>query len=120
MPNAAKAGSKILARITHDCFVLKKNHTSESIASLQNEPAPFDLDLLKILCCPETHQALTLADAGMLDKLNERLVLGQLRNRSGQLVCEKIEDGLVRADGRYLYPMRRNIPVLLVDEAIPL
>ena len=45
-----------------------------------------------------------------------------LQNRSAsQPVRDKIEDGtLVCSDGRYLYPMRRNIPILLVDEAIAL
>ena len=87
---------------------------------MQTEPAPLDLDLLKILCCPETHQALALAEAAVLDKVNERLTAGRLQNRAGRPLREKIEDGLVRTDGRYLYPMRRNIPILLVDEAIPL
>ena len=120
LPDAFRAGAKALARVTNDCFVLGKTHTPASVASLQSEPAEFDAELLKILCCPETHQALALADAAVLDKLNERFVAGRLQNRGGQPVQEKIEDGLVRADRRYLYPMRRNIPILLVDEAIPL
>jgi len=120
VPNGARVGAGILERVTNDCFVFGKTHTSESIALLQNEPRPFDMEFLKILCCPETHQALSLAEASVLDKVNQRLAVGALRNRAGQPVEEKVEDGLVRADGRYLYPMRRNIPVLLVDEAIPL
>jgi uncharacterized protein len=118
VPDAATAGVKTLARITNDCFVLGETYTRNSIASIQSEPAPFDAELLKILCCPETHQSLALADAAMLDKLNQRLAAGNLQNRAGQPVTEKIEDGLVRADGHYLYPMRRNIPILLADEAI--
>ena len=120
LADASVAGAKTLARVTNDCFVLGKTHSTESIWSVQNEPAAFDIDLLKILCCPETRQALAFADVAVLDKLNQRFVSGQLRNRAGQPLPEKIEDGLVRADGRYLYPMRRNIPVLLIDEAIPL
>ena len=115
--DAGAAGIKTLDRVTHDCFVLGKSYADSPV---QIEPAPFDVELLKILCCPETHQTLALAEASALDKVNERLASGCLRNRAGQPVREKIEDGLVRADGRYLYPMRRNIPVLLVDEAIPL
>jgi uncharacterized protein YbaR (Trm112 family) len=34
-------------------------------------------------------------------------------------VKEKIDEGLVRADGKFLYPIRRTIPILLVDEALP-
>jgi uncharacterized protein YbaR (Trm112 family) len=35
-------------------------------------------------------------------------------------VKEAIDGGLIRADGKLLYPIRRNIPVMLVDEGIPL
>jgi uncharacterized protein YbaR (Trm112 family) len=77
-------------------------------------------DLLKILCCPETHQSLALADAGLVQQLNERLEKGQVQNRAGQSVKEKIDGGLVREDRKYLYPIRQDIPVMLVDEAIPL
>ena len=79
-----------------------------------------DPELLKILCCPETHQEVRLAEAAIIDKLNEQIAAGTLGNRVGQPVQEKIEGGLIRADGRYLYPIRRNIPVMLVDEGIPL
>jgi len=79
-----------------------------------------DPELLKILCCPETHQEVRPADAAVIDRLNGQIATGTLKNRAGQPVQEKIEGGLIRADGKYLYPIRRNIPVMLVDEAIPL
>jgi uncharacterized protein YbaR (Trm112 family) len=79
-----------------------------------------DPELLKILCCPETHQEVRLAEAAVIDKLNGQIAAGALVNRAGQPVKEKIEGGLVRADGKVLYPIRRNIPVMLVDEGIPL
>ena len=81
---------------------------------------PFDVELLNILCCPETRQKLTLADSPVLEKLNQQIAASQLQNRAGQTVREKLDGGLVRADGKYLYPIRQNIPVMLVDEAIPL
>jgi len=79
-----------------------------------------DPELLKILCCPETHQEVRLAEAAVIEKLNAQIAAGALANRAGQTVQEKIEGGLVRADGKVLYPIRRNIPVMLVDEGIPL
>ena len=79
-----------------------------------------DPDLLKILCCPETHQELQLAEPAVIATLNGQIATGALKNRAGQLVQEKIEGGLIRADGKFLYPIRRNIPVMLVDEGIPL
>jgi uncharacterized protein len=79
-----------------------------------------DADLLKILCCPETHQEVRLAEPAVVEKLNAQIAACSLRNRAGQPVQEKIEGGLLRADGKFLYPIRRDIPVMLVDEAIPL
>ena len=79
-----------------------------------------DADLLKILCCPETHQEVRLAETGVVDKLNVQIAASALKNRAGQPVQEKIEGGLIRADGKILYPIRHNIPVMLVDEGIPL
>ena len=79
-----------------------------------------DSDLLKILCCPETHQELRLAEPAIIENLNGQIAAGTLSNRAGQPVKEKIEGGLIRADGKLLYPIRRNLPIMLVDEGIPL
>jgi uncharacterized protein YbaR (Trm112 family) len=79
-----------------------------------------DPELLGIMCCPETHQGVRLAEPAIIDKLNREIAAGTLANRAGQLVKEIIDSGLVRADGKVLYPIRRNIPVLLADEGIPL
>jgi uncharacterized protein YbaR (Trm112 family) len=79
-----------------------------------------DPELLKILCCPETHQTIKLAEAEMVQQLNGKIESGRLRNRAGATVTEKIDGGLVRRDGKFLYPIRHNIPIMLIDEAIPL
>jgi uncharacterized protein YbaR (Trm112 family) len=77
-------------------------------------------DFLEIVCCPETHQPLASADAPLLEKLNQQITAGTLQNRAGKTVAEKLDAGLIRSDGKYLYPVRHNLPILLVDEAIPL
>jgi uncharacterized protein len=77
-------------------------------------------ELLRLLCCPETHQELRLADSALLEDLNRKILAGGLRNRTGRLVSEKLAAGLVRADAKLLYPIRNNIPVMLIDEGIPL
>ena len=79
-----------------------------------------DPDLLKILCCPETHQEVRLAEPAVIDKLNQQIAAGTLKHRGGKRVAEKLDGGLIRADGQFLYPVRQDIPVMLVDEAIPL
>ncbi len=77
-------------------------------------------ELLEILCCPETHQKVMLADAALVQRVNDRIAAGQAQNRAGKKVDQKIEDGLVREDNKILYPVRNSIPVMLIDEGIPL
>ena len=79
-----------------------------------------DARLLEILRCPETHQELRLAEPALIDRLNRQLAAGALCNRAGQPLEEDLQGGLVRADGKFLYPIRRDIPVMLIDEALPL
>jgi uncharacterized protein YbaR (Trm112 family) len=79
-----------------------------------------DPEFLRLLRCPETHQCLQQAGAVLIEKLNERIAAGQVRDQSGKAVGEKLDGGLVRDDGRRLYPIRREIPVLLIEESIPL
>ena len=79
-----------------------------------------DKDLLQILACPESHQSLAEAEAALLAKINDRIAAGQAKNRAGAAVTVKLEGGLVRQDGKLVYPIREGIPVLLIDEGIPI
>jgi uncharacterized protein YbaR (Trm112 family) len=76
--------------------------------------------LLKILRCPETRQELRLAEPELMERLNRQIAAGALRNRAGRPLEEALEPGLVRADGKFLYPIRRGVPVMLTEEAVPL
>jgi uncharacterized protein YbaR (Trm112 family) len=77
-------------------------------------------ELLEILVCPETKQTLALADAETLDRVNRAVEGGRLQNQGGDRVRDRIEEGLVREDGLVIYPVRHDIPVMLLDEAIRL
>lgn len=79
-----------------------------------------DQELLDILVCPETKVALTVADEALIKSLNEKREAGELKNRAGQPVKDAFEAGLVREDGKYLYMIQQDIPIMLIDEAIPL
>jgi len=79
-----------------------------------------DKDLLAILCCPETKQPVSIADVTLIKKLNEAVARGALKNQGKKSVADPLDGGLVRADQKILYPIRENIPVMLIEEGIPL
>lgn len=79
-----------------------------------------DKELLAILCCPETKQEVMLADEALIAQLNAQVRRGELKNKSGQPVSEKLDGGLIRADRKILYPIREDIPVMLIEEGIPI
>ena len=79
-----------------------------------------DQSLLEILVCPETKQPLSVADADLLAQLNDAIRKGGVTNRGGQRVSAPLAEGLVRQDGSVIYPVRDDIPIMLIDESISL
>jgi uncharacterized protein YbaR (Trm112 family) len=77
-----------------------------------------DAELLAILRCPETYQEIRLADPSLVNEVNGKISAGSLKNRAGRTITEAIDGGLLRADGRILYPIRKNIPLMLAEEGI--
>jgi uncharacterized protein len=77
-------------------------------------------ELLKILVCPENKTPVTLVGEDVVAKLNAAIGKHTLKNRAGALVEQPVDGGLAREDGVYLYPIRDDIPIMLIDEAIPL
>ena len=79
-----------------------------------------DEQLLQILACPENKTSVSFADEALIRQLNEAISAGTLTNRGGAPVKERLDGGLIRQDGKWLYPIREDIPVMLVEEAISL
>jgi len=79
-----------------------------------------DEELLKILVCPENKTPVSLAGDELVAKANAAIQARNLKNRAGETVEASIDGGLVREDGAYMYPIREDIPIMLIDEAIPL
>ena len=77
-------------------------------------------ELLEILVCPETKQPIALASEEVLSNLARNIEAGKVRNRGGEKVTQPITEGLVREDGKILYPVDDGIPVMLIEESIEL
>jgi uncharacterized protein len=77
-------------------------------------------DLLKLLVCPESRSPLVVASSELMARVNGAIANGQLKNRADRTLDCVLTGGLVRADRAVLYPIVDEIPMLLVDEGIPL
>ena len=79
-----------------------------------------DPQLLEILVCPESKQPVTSASAAVLDRLNAAIEAGTAETLGGEKLADTVTEGLLREDGRILYPVRGGIPIMLIDESIDL
>lgn len=77
-----------------------------------------DKRLLEILCCPRTRAGLRLADHDEINIANQAIARGTVTNAAGARLTAPLASALITIDGKTLYPVIDDIPVLLVDEAI--
>lgn len=77
---------------------------------------PISPALLALIRCPETGRRLALASP----EVRARVFSEKLRNRDGQPIDTPLEAALVREDGAVLYLIRRGIPIMLIEESVPL
>ncbi|MGL1934041.1 MAG: hypothetical protein OCD01_03445 [Fibrobacterales bacterium] len=56
----------------------------------------------------------------MVDQINKAIAEGRLKNRAGQTLTEAIDGALLRTDSAIIYPVKQDIPIMLIDEAIEL
>ena len=77
-------------------------------------------ELQSLLRCPEDRSTLEPAGEAIVKEINAAIAAGRLHNRAGHLVERRIDGGFIRAAGDVLYPIVNEIPVMLIDESIPL
>ena len=80
----------------------------------------FDQEIFSVLRCPLSQSRLTLADAQLVEQINQRIKTGRIVNLAGHQLDRPLEAGLVRAAGDILFPVYDAIPVMLPDEAVAL
>ena len=79
-----------------------------------------DPEFVKILVCPDNRTPVRIASEQEITNLNQKIEEGSLQNIGGRKVNYKLDGGLIREAGDRLYPVRKNIPVMLTEEAIKL
>ena len=79
-----------------------------------------DKYLLTILQCPISKKGLNILKKDQLAKINSAIESGALINHGGILVVEQLDAALITDDGKRIYPVIDDIPVLLEEESISL
>jgi uncharacterized protein YbaR (Trm112 family) len=77
-----------------------------------------DKRLLDILCCPATKVPLRPLARNELEALNKAIGAGSVRTTAAAAVASTLQAGLITSDGKLIYRVEDDIPVLLADEAI--
>jgi uncharacterized protein len=77
-----------------------------------------DKRLLDILCCPATKVALRPLSRAELDALNRAISGHTVRSTGAEIVAAELHAGLITLDGKLIYRIEDDIPVMLADEAI--
>ncbi len=78
-----------------------------------------DRELLEILCCPKTKVPVEMLSEDKLKALNDRIGRGEVKTVDGSKVDEPLDAGLITEDGKTVYRIDDDIPIMLIDEGIP-
>lgn len=78
-----------------------------------------DSKLLDLLCCPATGAALHPLNKQQLASLNARIGEGKVKTWGGNTVEKPLQAGLITDNNERIYRVEDDIPIMLIDEAIP-
>lgn len=77
-----------------------------------------DKRLLDILCCPTTRSPLRLLGEQEIAALNRAIAAGGVADAAGARRDDPVHAALITRDGRTIYRIEDDIPVMLADAAI--
>ena len=77
-----------------------------------------DGKLLEILCCPVSKTPLERLGSTRLEKLNRTIAEGAVDYVTGETVRSALTDALITEDGKVIYAVVDDIPILLPDQGI--
>jgi len=79
---------------------------------------PVNGKLLEILCCPVSKTPLVVLGQRKLEKLNQAIENGEALYVGGDKVTAPLQEGLITEDGKVIYPVEDDIPILLEEKGI--
>ncbi len=79
---------------------------------------PVDGKLLEILCCPVSKTPLTVLGREKLDKLNNAITDNEALYVDNEKVTRVLQEALITQDGKVIYRVQDDIPVLLEEKGI--
>ncbi|MBS0582909.1 MAG: hypothetical protein JSS42_07390 [Proteobacteria bacterium] len=77
-----------------------------------------DKRLLDILCDPVTKTPVKPLSRTQLDALNREIARDAVKTTTGASVATALRAGLITTDGKVIYRIEDDIPVMLADEGI--
>ena len=77
-----------------------------------------DKRLLDILCDPVTKTPVKPLSRTQLDALNREIERDAVKTTAGANVAMSLKAGLITIDGKVIYRIEDDIPVMLADEGI--
>ena len=77
-----------------------------------------DGKLLEILCCPVSKSPLSRLQRSRLEKLNRSIAAGEVIQIDGAAVDQALREALITEDGKVIYPVIDDIPILLSERGI--
>jgi uncharacterized protein YbaR (Trm112 family) len=77
-----------------------------------------DGKLLEILCCPVSKVPLNRLERSKLQKLNQAISAGSVESVRGEKIQTELKEGLITDDGKVVYPVQDDIPLLLEEKGI--
>jgi uncharacterized protein YbaR (Trm112 family) len=74
--------------------------------------------LLDILVCPTTKVKVVPLGEAKLAALNKAIASGQVSRADGERVTKTLAEALITTDGKTIYKIEDEIPIMLAEEAI--
>ena len=79
---------------------------------------PINKEMLNILCCPVSKVPIKMLAQDKVDILNKLISDGKVKDVEGNRIADQVREALVTEDGKTIYRIDDDIPVMLAGSGI--